>query len=101
MIEKSLLPAGDTAHRPWFWAIMIGIVQMLFSQVPSLEHGWIGSAIGAALSVFYSAIAVYLGIANWTSAGTIGGKSADPVDKVFTVFDAIGDIMFSVWGWHW
>ena len=90
------LNSGSSPHKPWFWAIIIGIIQVPLSMVPTLEGSWIGSFLGAVLSFVYSGIAIYLGIANWSYNGTIGGNSVSAVDKIFGIFTALGNIMFSV-----
>jgi len=90
------LNSGATSHKPWFWAIIVGIIQEPLSCVPTLESSWVGSFIGAVLSMVYSAIAIYLGITNWSLDGSVGGTSVPAVDKVFDIFTALGNIMFAV-----
>lgn len=97
-IEASLLPAGSTPHRPWFWALVVGAAQLILSQIPSLEASWMGSVAGTVLSITYCCIAVYLGISNWSWSGTLGGISTTPLDKTFGVFNALGIIAFAVCG---
>ena len=53
------------------------------SQLPNLESVWWVSAIGAAMSIGYSTLAVALGASQaGNKLGTLGGRAAPPVDKV-------------------
>ena len=72
---QQLLNNGHS-YAPWVWAIPTGAINLLLSQVPSLEDSWFGSVIAAATAFLYSSIVVGLGIANWSSAGDVQGIEA-------------------------
>ncbi len=68
----SLLPLP---LQVWSCVARFGGVQLLVSQVPSLESAWWSSLLGSAMSLLYSGIAVGLGLAHGGAAGR-GGAMA-------------------------
>ena len=70
--------------------------QLLLSQLPNLESVAGASAVGAAMSLMYTGIALVLCFASVKNRlGSPLGRPAPPVDKVFGVFNALGSILFS------
>jgi hypothetical protein len=66
------------------------------SQLPNLEAAWWASAIGAVMSIGYSAIAIALGAAEaHNGLGSLAGKPAPPSDKMFGCFNALGNFGFA------
>ncbi|XP_042446902.1 probable amino acid permease 7 isoform X3 [Zingiber officinale] len=86
---------GDT-----FYALLFGVVQIVFSQIPDFhEMAWL-SALAAAMSFSYSTIGLGLGLAkvigNGTVRGGIGGISmATTSQKVWRISQALGDIAYA------
>ncbi|XP_042449435.1 probable amino acid permease 7 isoform X3 [Zingiber officinale] len=86
---------GDT-----FYALLFGVVQIVFSQIPDFhEMAWL-SALAAAMSFSYSTIGLGLGLAkvigNGTVRGGIGGVSmATTSQKVWRISQALGDIAYA------
>ncbi|XP_024967287.1 probable amino acid permease 7 isoform X2 [Cynara cardunculus var. scolymus] len=82
------------------YMILFGIVQIIASQIPNFHcTKWL-SVIAAVMSFAYSFIGSGLGLAqtigNGKVKGSIGGVSTDePIQKVWLVAQAIGDIAFS------
>lgn len=65
MVLHSDCDPSDTGCGVPVWAasLAFGAVQLLLSQVPTLEAAWWGSAVGAAMSLLYSAAAFGMGVA--------------------------------------
>lgn len=82
--------------KQWIAAIMFGGVQLVLSQVPSLEEAWGVSALGTISSLLYSGIALGLGI-KYAGAhqGTIGGIPKSTAGKVFGVLSSLGAMAFA------
>lgn len=66
----------------WQMSVVFGVVQLFFSQMPTLESAWWSSMVGAAMSVMYSTCALGL-------AGADGGYTAHKA----------GSRLFEVWLW--
>lgn len=76
--------------------IIFGVVQIIMSQLPNLEAAWWASAIGAAMSLGYSAIAIALGASQaHNGLGTLGGRPALLMDKLFGIFSSLGNFGFA------
>lgn len=69
---QQLLDDGHS-YAPWVWTIPTAVVNLVLSQVPTLEQSWLGSVIAAGTAIAYSSIVIGLGIANWSSAGDVQG----------------------------
>eukprot|EP00882_Tetradesmus_deserticola_P014246 GHRQ01015144.1.p1 GENE.GHRQ01015144.1~~GHRQ01015144.1.p1 ORF type:complete len:291 (+),score=82.26 GHRQ01015144.1:770-1642(+) len=75
---------------------MQGGVQILMSQLPNLESAWWASAVGAIMSIGYSAIAIVLGGAQAKNGlGSLSGRPAPPREKLFGSFNALGNFGFA------
>lgn len=80
----------------WQHTLIFGAVQILMSMLPNLESAWWSSIIGALMSIGYSVLAVALGASQaHNGLGTITGRAAPPVDKVFGIFNSLGNIAFA------
>ncbi|XP_076894219.1 putative amino acid permease 7 [Bidens hawaiensis] len=80
--------------------LLFGLVQILMSQIPNFHNmAWL-SLVAAIMSFAYSTIGLGLGLAkvivNGEVMGSIGGvPAASAVDKVWLVFQGLGDIAFA------
>ncbi|XP_078170102.1 amino acid permease 3-like [Carex rostrata] len=86
------------------YIILFGIVQIIFSQLPNFDKIEFLSIVAAIMSFTYSTIGLALGIvqvkANGGFKGSltgigIGAGLVTPAQKVWLVFQAIGDIAFA------
>ncbi|GKD86733.1 probable amino acid permease 7, partial [Tanacetum coccineum] len=82
------------------YMLLFGLVRTFMSQIPNF-HGmtWL-SVVAAIMSFAYSTISLGLGFAkvivNGEIMGSIGGvPAASAVDKVWLVFQGLGDIAFA------
>ncbi|GAB4816152.1 hypothetical protein N2152v2_003198 [Parachlorella kessleri] len=88
--------SGSCIEHTWALALIFGGIQLFCSQLPNLEEAWWMSAIGAAMSIGYSGIALGLCIAHAGNGhGTVGGIETSVPNKVFSIFNALGDIAFA------
>lgn len=82
---------------------IFGAVQVLLSQIPNFSKIWWLSTVAAVMSLAYSFIGLGLGIGKATekghSHGSLGGVGIagfqNSVDKIWTVFQALGNIAFA------
>ena len=66
------------------------------SQLPNLESAWWASIIGAIMSIGYSSVAFGLGASEADAMqGTLTGRPAPPMDKLFGVLTALGTVAFA------
>nr|KYP73513.1 putative amino acid permease 7 [Cajanus cajan] len=86
---------GDTMYM-----ILFGLVQIIMSFIPDLHNmAWL-SVVAAIMSFTYSSIGLGLGIKTVLENGRIMGSltgvpASNIVDKLWLVFQAIGDIAFA------
>ncbi|XP_039058546.1 probable amino acid permease 7 isoform X2 [Hibiscus syriacus] len=86
---------GDTSYM-----LLFGAVQVVMSQIPNFHNmAWL-SVVAAIMSFTYSFIGFGLGFAQVIENGTIKGSitgvpAASVVDKLWLIFQALGDIAFS------
>ncbi|KAI8462375.1 MAG: transmembrane amino acid transporter protein-domain-containing protein [Monoraphidium minutum] len=86
---------GDWA-QPWVMALIFSAMQLFLSQFPDLESVAGGSALGAIMSLCYTAIALGLTFSSITNRrGSAWGRSAPAYEKVFGIFNGIGTILFA------
>ncbi|KAK9057161.1 hypothetical protein SSX86_024528 [Deinandra increscens subsp. villosa] len=83
-----------------FYMLLFGVIHILASQIPNFRSTKWLSVIAAVMSFAYSLIGAGLGlvqaIGNGKIKGSIGGVPTDkPIEKVWLVAQAIGDIAFS------
>ncbi|XP_057730802.1 amino acid permease 4-like [Arachis stenosperma] len=77
-----------------------GIIQLGFSQLPDFHNiSWL-SILAAVMSFTYSIIGLILGIIKMAENGTVmgniaGAKGELPIDKVWGIFLALGNIAFA------
>ncbi|XP_056164314.1 amino acid permease 3-like [Syzygium oleosum] len=95
--EKSLCHANSNPYL-----IAFGIIEIIFSQIPSFDQLWWLSIVSAIMSFTYSTIGLGLGIAKVAETGKIRGSltgiSIDTVtstQKLWRSFQALGDIAFA------
>ncbi|CAL5013932.1 unnamed protein product [Urochloa decumbens] len=85
------------------YAIIFGIAEILFSQIPNFDHIWWLSIVAAVMSFAYSSIGLGLGIALTVSNGGFKGSltgisiGADvtSTQKMWHSLQAFGDIAFA------
>ncbi|MCO5602531.1 hypothetical protein L7F22_056664 [Adiantum nelumboides] len=84
------------------YMIFFGVVQIILSQIPDFNKLWWLSIVAAIMSFSYSLIGLGLSVARAVegghSFGTAGGVSIGEVSeaqKVWLVFQALGDIAFA------
>lgn len=87
----------EPGHAAWPVIVVFGGVQLVLSQMPNLESTWISSTVGALMSFCYSVIALGLCISHaGNKHGTVGGISnVSTHDKIFGIFNALGDVAFA------
>ncbi|XP_076914581.1 putative amino acid permease 7 [Bidens hawaiensis] len=82
------------------YMLLFGVVQIIMSQIPNFHDlAWL-SVVAAIMSFAYSIIGLGFGfakvIANGEIMGSIGGvPAASATDKVWLVFQGLGDIAFA------
>ncbi|KAI3492925.1 hypothetical protein L1887_42420 [Cichorium endivia] len=91
---------ADCEYKNEYYMLLFGIVQIVASQIPNIFHTKWLSIIAAAMSFTYSCIGIGLGLAQVIGQGKIEGSingvsTTNPIDKVWLVAQAIGDISFS------
>lgn len=70
-------------------------LQVLLSLLPNLESVWLVSALGAVMSLAYSLLTVGLGASQaHHGLGSMWGRSAPPAERVFSIFNALGQMAF-------
>ncbi|KAI4306271.1 hypothetical protein L6164_029564 [Bauhinia variegata] len=86
---------GDT-----LFMVLFGLVQIFMSFIPDLHNmAWV-SVVAAIMSFTYSSIGLGLGVAQTIENGTIKGSvvgvpASNIADKLWLVFQALGDIAFA------
>ncbi|CAO2190419.1 unnamed protein product [Urochloa humidicola] len=94
-------PRKTSSSTPY--AIVFGLVQILFSQIPDFDQIWWLSIVAAVMSFTYSSIGLALGIAQTVSNGRFKGSltgfsiGADvtSTQKMWHTLQAFGDIAFA------
>ncbi|GBF92649.1 amino acid permease-like [Raphidocelis subcapitata] len=80
----------------WSMSLVFGVLQLGFSQMPSLEAAWWASMVGAAMSVAYSTAALGMGAARADARRlSVTGRALPPLPKAFGAFNALGAIGFA------
>ncbi|KAI8466468.1 MAG: transmembrane amino acid transporter protein-domain-containing protein [Monoraphidium minutum] len=98
MVVHSSCDVGDAScgASVWQMSIVFGGVQLLFSQMPSLESAWWSSMVGAAMSVLYSSAAFGMGLARADASRlSVTGRVLPPGLKAFGIFNSLGAIAFA------
>ncbi|CAI0603470.1 unnamed protein product [Linum tenue] len=93
--------ACSTNASPYI--IAFGVAQLILSQIKNFGQLWWLSSVAAAMSFTYSFIGLGLEIAKFASTGRIKGTitgvsigpTVTPVQKVWRVFQALGNIAFA------
>ncbi|CAL5202422.1 unnamed protein product [Lathyrus oleraceus] len=83
-----------------WYMMMFGLVQIVMSFIPDLHNMTWVSIVAAIMSFTYSFIGLGLGIATVVQNGRIMGsvtgvETANGSDKIWLIFQALGDISFS------
>jgi amino acid permease len=94
---------ADCSQNTSAFIIGFGVVQAVFSQLPSFHKLWWLSIIAAVMSFCYSIIAVGLSLAQAISGplgktamtGTQVGVDVDSAHKVWLTFQALGNVAFA------
>ncbi|KAL6784595.1 hypothetical protein ACKKBF_B02430 [Auxenochlorella protothecoides x Auxenochlorella symbiontica] len=90
------IDSGDCFNTSWIMTVIFGGVQIVSSLVPNLESAWWVSFIGVITSLFYSSVALALGLKSASNRlGTVGGIPANHVNKAFEILNALGAIGFA------
>jgi len=84
------------------FTILFGFVEMILSQIPNFDQVWWLSIAAAIMSFTYATIGLGLAVAqvvdNREIKGSLGGVSIGAIgeaEKVWVVFQALGDIAFA------
>ncbi|GLT56919.1 hypothetical protein SLA2020_299310 [Shorea laevis] len=84
------------------YMIALGIVEIIFSQIPDFNRLWWLSIVSAVMSFTYSIIGLGLGIARVAETGKIMGSltglsigTVTQTQKIWRSFQALGDIAFA------
>ncbi|KAI3754066.1 hypothetical protein L2E82_26180 [Cichorium intybus] len=91
---------SDCRYEDNIYMLMFGLVQIVMSQIPNFhDMAWL-SVVAAIMSFAYSTIGLGLGFAkvieNGEIKGSIGGvPEASVIDKLWLVFQGLGDIAFA------
>ncbi len=85
---------GSKSGGVWQSILIFGAVELILSAIiKSLSESTLGSIIGSICAVLYSVIAMAISFANLTSgAGSIGGVYNSAADKIFGIFNALGQV---------
>ncbi|KAL4422904.1 hypothetical protein ABPG75_009101 [Micractinium tetrahymenae] len=88
---------GSQPTKQWQFSLIIGAIELVFSQIPSLEEVWWVSALGTLSSLGYVLIALGLGLAySGNRLGSVGGRpGTSPANKAFGVLNALGNLAFA------
>lgn len=92
--------ASCDSHGEHFYMLLFGAAQLVLSFIPNFHNmAWL-SVVAAIMSFTYSSIGLGLGLAKTIGNGTIKGGLAGvamptPMQKVWRVAQAIGDIAFA------
>ncbi|KAI4306270.1 hypothetical protein L6164_029563 [Bauhinia variegata] len=87
-------------HGDTFYMLLFGLVQIFMSFIPDLHNMTWVSVVAAIMSFAYCSIGLGLGIAQVIENGTIKGSvvgvpASSIADKLWLVFQALGDIAFA------
>nr|XP_043621256.1 probable amino acid permease 7 [Erigeron canadensis] len=91
---------ADCKYPDSLYMMLFGLVQIFMSQIPNFhDMAWL-SIVAAIMSFAYSTIGLGLGLANVIVNGEIkgsigGAPAASAADKVWLVFQGLGDIAFA------
>lgn len=94
---------ADCKVTDYFYMVGFGVIQMFLSQLPNFHELWWLSIVAAVMSFTYALIAIGLSLAKIISGdtgstsitGTQVGVDVDSAQKVWTTFQALGDIAFA------
>lgn len=88
---------GTQPTKEWQFVLIMGAIELVFSQIPSLEEIWWVSALGTISSLGYVLITLGLGLAySGNHAGSIGGRpGTSPANKIFSIFSSLGNLAFA------
>lgn len=83
--------------KQWQFSLILGALELVFSQIPSLEEIWWVSALGTLSSLGYVLIALGLGLAySGNHLGSVGGRpGTSPANKAFGILNALGNLAFA------
>lgn len=80
----------------WVFCVIFGGAQLVLSQLPNMDSLWVVSAVGMFTSFAYSIIALALAINEGSSGeSSIHGVPNTPAGKMWSVFNAMGAIVFA------
>ncbi|KAI3430592.1 hypothetical protein D9Q98_005185 [Chlorella vulgaris] len=88
---------GSSFNKEWQLVLIMGAIELVLSQVPSLEEIWWVSALGTASSLGYVFITLILGLVySGNHGGSVGGRpGSSPANKAFGMLNALGNIAFA------
>ncbi|XP_057419780.1 amino acid permease 3-like [Lotus japonicus] len=93
----------DSCHVSGYpYMMAFGAIQLFFSQIPDFHNMWWLSIVAAIMSFGYSTIGLCLAVYKITETGSFMGSltgisigTVTPVQKVWAVFQALGNIAFA------
>ncbi|PSC67024.1 Amino acid permease 2 [Micractinium conductrix] len=88
---------GSEPSATWQLVLLMGGIEVVLSQLPSLEEIWWVSALGTLSSLGYVFIALGLGLAYCGAGqGSLGGRpGSSDANKAFGVMNSLGNIAFA------
>ena len=90
------IESSDCWNTTWKLTLIFGTVEIFSSQVANLEEAWWVSVIGVFTSLFYSFVALSLGLKHASNRlGSVGGLPGSNVEKAFEILNALGAIGFA------
>ncbi|RVX14572.1 putative amino acid permease 7 [Vitis vinifera] len=91
---------ASCAYGDTFYMLLFGVIQIVMSQIPDFHNmEWL-SIVAAIMSFSYASIGLGLGFAKVVENGMIKGSiegisASNTADKIWLVFQALGDIAFA------
>ncbi|PRW45225.1 Amino acid permease 2 [Chlorella sorokiniana] len=89
---------GSKPTRQWEWLLILGGIQVLLSQIPSLAELWWVGTLATLLAGCFCGLTLIMGAlaaADGTVSSGVGGIPSSPADKAFNVLASMGVLAFA------